>query len=352
MYIADGYGNRRVLIVDAAKAEKGPIRSADFLVAAFAGEDASQAKRATRRAAGKVAEEALKAADVAFWIGSDAGPSGEALERWLLAGGAVIWMPADAGPPPVDLGRLLGAEFGPAEDLPSGGTLDPGGYTSRLVGAFEGGSGGDLRRPVFKRRLQVRPGVAATEVAFMDGQPAAVSIAKGNGRAVALAFGPGRDWGDLATRPEFVVLAHSLAEGVVDRPTAREMNLIVGRRSDRTPLGTLALRPPGNHSTAAVSAGPGMPELALPFSTNVDVEETADLAPKPDRVKEAFAPDRVRVADMSKDAPRGTGAGGGPRELAAGLAVALALVMALECLVAGRMAARVSWHVGRGVPRH
>jgi hypothetical protein len=107
----------------------------------------------------------------------------------------------------------------------SGGvTIDPGGYTSDLLAAFEGGTGGDLGAPVFRRRLAFSDAAAALE--FRDGRAAAVEGRVEKGRTLALAAGPSPAWGDLAGRAEFVVLMHSLAGALA--PTRDRTSLAPG----------------------------------------------------------------------------------------------------------------------------
>jgi hypothetical protein len=269
----------RVLVVDAARAEQEAPRSADFLAAAFAGEDPMVPKKVLRVSAADVSQAALKGIDAVLWVGPDAPPSPSAARGFVERGGGLVWFPADAGPPAAALADLLGADVAAAEDAADGVTLDPGGYLSDLLGAFESGSSGDLRQPVFKRRLALtlRPGAAS--IRFLDGRPAIVSRTQGAGRTVTLAFGPGRAWGDLATRPELVVLAHSLVEGVV---------------------------------------------------------------PRPDRVKGAVAADRVRVAATAQDASAKPAPDKPASETIAWLAAALVLIVAAEGLVAGRLSMRAS----------
>jgi hypothetical protein len=121
-----------------------------------------------------------------------------------------------------------------------GMTIDPDGYTSDLLAAFEGGTSGDLAAPVFRRLLDLRAkenliiyrvhsedgGVMQVQVLraeerlvvrFHGGSTAIAEYRFGRGRIVALAFGPDPYWGDLAGRPEFVVLMHSLAEALAPK---------------------------------------------------------------------------------------------------------------------------------------
>jgi hypothetical protein len=229
----------RVLIVDAAGQEAGRLRSADLVAATFAYEvsepvastepsrggspDPPRGKRRdgpyaagqeTRRATvAQTGREALGAADVVFWVGPQAPQDAAPLAEYLARGGAVVWVPGDTPQPPEPaLAAVLGVRPAGVQEVGAGITIDPGGYTSDLVAAFEGGTGGDLGAPVFRRRLTFDSTVAP--LAFRDGRAAAVEGRVENGRTLALAAGPGPAWGDLAGRAEFVVLMHSLAEAV------------------------------------------------------------------------------------------------------------------------------------------
>ncbi|MCX5685196.1 MAG: hypothetical protein NT049_16170, partial [Planctomycetota bacterium] len=156
---------------------------------------------------------ALAAANVVFWVGPQAPADAAPLAEYLARGGAVVWLPGDVPQPPDPaLAAALGVRPAGMQEIAAGVTLDPGGYTSDLVAAFEGGTGGDLGAPVFRRRLVFADAAAA--IAFRDGRAAAVEGRVEKGRTVALAVGPGPTWGDLAGRAEFVVLMHSLAEAV------------------------------------------------------------------------------------------------------------------------------------------
>lgn len=327
----------RMLVVDAATAEEDRPRSADFVAAAFAADEPDAPKAVSRIAAAKADAAALNGADVAFWVGPALPQGPDALARFLDRGGAVIWIPAEPAPPTADLLRLLAVEIGPASSPPDGVTLDPGGYASPLLGAFEGGSGGDLRKPVLKQRLTVKARATAEVIRFMDGEAAIVSQAAGKGRALVLAFGPGRAWGDLATRPEFVVLMHSLVESVAARDGPDEANVTVGRGPGwRRPDNR---RPPGNYpSRPAETAVAGRQG---PFSVNLCPDETADLAPRPDRLTQAFAPQRVRIASPADLAPASLAKT--PSADAEGwFILPFALAVALEGLVAGRLSRPVS----------
>ncbi|MBM4018821.1 MAG: hypothetical protein FJ288_10910 [Planctomycetes bacterium] len=232
----------RVLVVDAAGAESARLRSADLVAAALgdgspadgraagsgtagvsprASDPAAPgpAKHVARAAAAGVAAAALADADAVFWVGPQAPPDAAALAAYLSRGGAVVWMPGEeAQPPEAALAAALGAGGTPggrpgSEDVAAGTAIDPAGYASDLVAAFESGTSGDLAAPVFRRRLVFEPEVAVA-LRFRDGAAAAVETRIGAGRAILLAAGPAPAWGDLASRPEFVVLVHSLAEAL------------------------------------------------------------------------------------------------------------------------------------------
>ena len=253
----------RVLIVDAAGQEAGRLRSADLVAATFAWgelEKKGAAPVSGRSETGAVpffeemgtvpfsqqrekgtapislphvacvtvaqlTREALAAADVVFWVGPQAPADAAPLAEYLARGGAVVWVPGNAPQPPeAALAAALGVRAAAAQEVADGITLDPGGYTSDLVAAFEGGTGGDLGAPVFRRRLALADAPAA--LAFRDGRAAAVEGRVEKGRTLALAAGPGPAWGDLAGRAEFVVLMHSLAEALA--PTREHAYLATG----------------------------------------------------------------------------------------------------------------------------
>ena len=367
----------RVVVVDAAAAETDRPRSADYVAAAFAaqGPDAPDAPTTVARLApAQVADAALRQAALVFWVGLvlrseeasllrrvapvDQGRLGgpeppaarDALARFLDRGGAVISVPAAAPQaaapaPAASQDTAAPAPGGALAATPADGvTLDPGGYASPLLGAFEGGSGGDLRRPVFTRRLALAAPPGADVVRFMDGLPAIVSQPAGKGRKVALAFGPARAWGDLGTRPEFVVLMHSLLESLAPSADPDQANLVIGGGLGRAMAAPRL--PPGNYPPpAAPPAGEagtaGGPETAPaatqgPFSVNLAPDETADLAPRPDRVRQAFAAGRARVASP-EDLARGSPAAAPLRDAAGWLILLLAVVAAAEGLLAARL---------------
>jgi hypothetical protein len=149
----------------------------------------------------------------------------------------------------------------------------------------------------------------------MDGRPAILERPVGNGRAMALAAGPARSWGDLATRPEFVVLAHSLVESF--RQGQGDRNLVLGR----DPAGRN--RPPGND---AAQGGP--------VSLNLHPAETAALAPDLARLKSAFRADRVRVLDPGRVSAAKGIEGPGAGDAAGWVGLALCLALAAEAVVA------------------
>jgi hypothetical protein len=281
----------RVLIIDAAGPETGRLRSADLVAATFAyeaperntstrlepsrggspdpprgkrGDGAYAAGRETRRAtADEVGRDAFGAADVVFWVGPRAPADAAPLAEYLARGGAVVWVPGDAPQPPdPPLAAALGLRPAGVQEMGAGVTIDPGGYASDLVAAFEGGTGGDLGAPVFRRRLVFNDATAA--IAFRDGRAAAVEGRVQNGRTLALAAGPGPAWGDLAGRAEFVVLMHSLAEALaptseaVRAPSDSAYSAPGKYAGDRTREGAPS-------ATAQVPVTPLAPWLALAF---------------------------------------------------------------------------------------
>jgi len=243
----------RVLIVDAEEAGEG-VNSADLVAATFSG-DTNVPKKVTLAKAKAVTASVIAAADVVFWVGGLPdlfawlgdrpqlfSPQSKFLEDYLSSGGRLVWIPGseplslirNSYKPPLTIGEKDGV------------TIDPDGYTSDLLAAFEGGTSGDLSSPVFRRRIYRFPlvygpvqqttspdGVSTvipsrgadlhTVVRFHGGSTAIAEWLFGRGRVVALAFGPDPYWGDLAGRPEFVVLMHSLAEALapVRAPTGR-----------------------------------------------------------------------------------------------------------------------------------
>jgi len=224
----------RVLIVDAEEAGEG-VNSADLVAATFTG-DTNIPKQVTRTKSDEIEVQDLAAANVIFWVGArpqEFSPLCKFLEDYLVSGGRAVFIPGSAprSPkreiygPPVTMGESDGM------------TIDPDGYTSDLLAAFEGGTSGDLAAPVFRRFLNLHAkenlvthrvvsednGVTQVKtlrpeersvVQFHGGATAIADYLIGRGRVVALAFGPDPYWGDLAGRPEFVVLMQSLAEAL------------------------------------------------------------------------------------------------------------------------------------------
>jgi hypothetical protein len=179
-------------------------------------------------------------------------------------------------PPEAALAVALGVRVAAAEEVADGITIDPGGYTSDLVAAFEGGTGGDLGAPVFRRRLTFTDAPAA--LAFRDGRAAAVEGRVEKGRTLALAAGPGPAWGDMAGRAEFVVLMHSLAEALA--PAREHAYSALGEyAAGGASAGAPAAPPPvylrvAKCDSAAVqaSATPLAPWLALAFALALALE--------------------------------------------------------------------------------
>ena len=320
----------RVLVVDAAGPGEPLPRSAFFIAAAFAGGGPGPAIAPRTLPAEGASAAALGAADAVFWVGSNGPPDASALERFV-AGGGLVWVPTGAEPPGADLAAILGVSFGRIEDQPDGVTMDPAGYGSDLLAAFEGGTGGDVSRPVFKRRLLLSPKEAARGVAFMDGRPAICARRIGRGRAVTLAAGPAQTWGDLATRPEFVVLMHSILESLGEDDRGR--NLVLG--GPPCPRG---ITRPGHH-VLPTAAGGQVPADGHAASANLDPAETADLVPQPAPLKAAFRAERVRQVLNTEYGTRKTESattpgGESPLDPAVWLALALAAVLAAEALAA------------------
>ena len=219
----------RILVVDAAGEAEARVRSADLVVAAFAGPEATAPKQVARRRADEADPTTPSAAlgaslaerDVVFWVGGQAPKDVRPLEEFIARGGGLVWIPAEMAPSPESaLAAFLGIRFEGIDSAAEGVTIDPAAYSSDLVAAFEGGTSGDLSAPVFRHRLLlglspmqgIRP--ACPVGRFRDGRWAIVERQAGDGRIVALAVGPAPCWGDLAGRPEFVVLMHGLAEAL------------------------------------------------------------------------------------------------------------------------------------------
>ncbi|HUS45430.1 MAG TPA: BatA and WFA domain-containing protein [Phycisphaerae bacterium] len=323
----------RVLIVDAAHAENEPVGAADLVAAAFPGLPPA-AKKVTRAQSDAVDEAALGQTDVVLWIGPQAGPSFDAVERFVRGGGALIWLPANAEEPEEKLAELLGAEVDGVETAADGATINPGGYASDLLAAFEGGAAADLAGPVFTQRLVLKPRRGSASIHFTDGRTAVVSQTRGRGRTVALAVGPGKTWGNLAARPEFVVLMHSLVEALAPDRTYRAMNRVVGRpwRGQEGPA-----RGPGNYPGALPADSGAQGRLGRsPYSVNLPPEETADLTPQPNRLAAAFSDQRTRVLDPSQAFDLKGLMAHPATNPAAWFVVALTLVLAAETFLAGR----------------
>jgi hypothetical protein len=280
----------RVLVVNAAD---GPekIPAAAYMAAAFAGRDPIAPKEAKNLASGAVREEDLAAANVVFWVGSQAAGRAGFLKQYVEKGGSLVWIPAGAKAPDAELAGLAGAQIGDAEAAGDGVTLDPGGYASDLLGAFEGGTAADITKPVFRSRLVLAAREGIPAVRFADGRPAIVSRALGSGRVAAFAVGPGEEWGDLGARPEFVVLMHSVVESLTPAESPRQANRVIGQSA-----GAGETLRPGNFIVAASQAGGGKG----PFSVNVGAEETADLSPDADRLASAFSAEVARARDSSQ----------------------------------------------------
>jgi hypothetical protein len=322
----------RLLVVDAAGPDEADPRAAFYVAAAFAADLPGLPMARKTVAAAQATAAALDAADAVFWVGHEGPPDAAALGRFVARGGGLIWVPAGTEAPAADLAVLLGVAFEGTEDLPDGVTMDPGGYASDLLGAFEGGTGADISRPVFRRRLLIALKGAARGVSFMDRRPA-VSVRRiGRGRAVALAVGPSRAWGDLGTRPEFVVLMHSILESLAKG--GPDLNMVLGRSALGRRLGG-----PGHHAVGIAEGGAaGQERLA---SANVDPAETADLGPQPERLKAALPAEKVSELKSMECGMRsverpsdGIAPVHRPVEPAAWLAVALAAALAAEALAA------------------
>ena len=333
----------RVLIVDAAGPETGRLRSADLVAATFAWGASASTDRAPSVSSGSPAtskdlppsgatpslrsglepspscvtvaqltREALAAADVVFWVGPQTPPDAAALPAYLARGGAVVWVPAEAPQPPgAPLAAALGVRAAGAQDVADGVTIDPGGYTSDLVAAFEGGTSGDLGAPVFRRRLLFADAAAA--IAFRDGRTAIAEGRTDKGRTVALAAGPSPAWGDLAGRAEFVVLMHSLAEALAPQSESHRAPSVSSGLRDPADESLAPHRAPTVRSGLAASAGETLaaqgrdPELTLGART---VEARATATP-----------------------------------LAPWLALAFVVVLAAESLLAARSARRANLHI-------
>ena len=330
----------RVLVVNGAEgAEKVPVatatrlgRAAVHIAAAFAGQDPLVPKEARKVDAGRVEAKDLAASDVVFWVGV-CGPSASGwLREYVEKGGSLVWIPvatatrlgrAGASGPGAELAGLAGAEIGDAEAAGDGVTLDPGGYASDLLGAFEGGTAADIAKPVFRSRLVLAAREGIPAVRFADGRPAIVSRVLGRGRVVAFGVGPGEEWGDLGARPEFVVLMHSLVEALAPSGSPRQANRVIGRSG-----GAAEASRPGNFSASSPDGG-----WKGPFSANVSAEETADLGPDADRLASAFSAEGARVCDASQVFISDGFTSGSASDAAAWFILPLAVVVLVETLV-------------------
>jgi len=324
-----------VLIVDAAEEPDARVRSADLVEAAFTGETDAP-RHVTRRPAAEVRRADLAPSDLVFWVGATA-PA----DAGLLAAPRppVVWIPAGA-PPAAPLAEALGLRFREAEAAPDGATIDPAGYVSDLLSAFEGGTSGDLSAAVFRHRLRwdeasapsgTSAGGVAVVARFRDGAPAILARHQAKAETVALAVGPAPRWGDLASRPEWVVLAHSLVEALAPGGGVRTLNLTVEEAARRglTADGNVPVRP-GNYTGTDARGRP------VRWSVNVDPAETADLGPAVKRLESAFAEGTCRVIRPEAD-PRtaipGLSAPTG-RDLTPAAVLLLSAVLVAEGLVA------------------
>jgi len=313
----------RVLVVNGAEgAEKVP--AAVHIAAAFAGQDPLVPKEARKVDAGRVEAKDLAASDVVFWVGSQSAGCAALVKAYVEGGGAAVWIPAGASGPGAELAGLAGAEIGDAEAAGDGVTLDPGGYASDLLGAFEGGTAADIAKPVFRSRLVLAAREGIPAVRFADGRPAIVSRVLGRGRVVAFGVGPGEEWGDLGARPEFVVLMHSLVEVLAPSGSPRQANRVIGRSGGGP--GAPGSRP-GNFSSSPGGGWKG------PFSVNVAAEETADLSPDADRLASAFPAEGARVCDASQVFISDGFTSGSASDAAAWFILPLAVVVLVETLV-------------------
>jgi hypothetical protein len=326
----------RVLVVDAAAEADARLRSADLVAAAFAGPGPFPTPVTRRTAAdaasgapAQVAAADLDAADVVFWVGS-AAPSAGIAGR--LAAARVVWVPADAASPDAALAGALGIVFEGVAEAPDGVTLDPGGYASPLLEAFEGGTSGDVAAPVFRRRVRLG-GEGGAEVRFQDGTPAIRTRDKGGGRTVLLAFGPATFWGDLAGRPEWVVLVRSLAGALAPRGRNWANRVLDASAGDQI---SGVFSGPGNYILAPSEGGP------THVSLNLDAAETADLTPHPERLAAAFADGAATVvnADSGLETAISGLLGDSGTDLTPYVALVLAAVLAAEGLLSGRHAPR------------
>ena len=264
----------RILVVDAAGEAEARVRSADLVVAAFAGPEATAPKQVARCRADEADPTTPSAAlpstslgaggaslaerDVVFWVGGQSPKDVRPLEEFVARGGGLVWIPAEMAPAPESaLAVFLGIRFEGIDSAAEGVTIDPAAYTSDLVAAFEGGTSGDLSVPVFRHRLLLGPS-SAQGIRFRDGRWAIVERrahayrqAGADGRIVVLAVGPAPCWGDLAGRPEFVVLVHGLAEAL--RPAALSA---LARQARRGLTAAAAMEKPAALPSSAAPAVP------------------------------------------------------------------------------------------------
>ena len=152
----------------------------------------------------------------------------------------------------------------------------------------------------------------------------------------ALAVGPAPRWGDLASRPEWVVLAHSLLEALAPAGGVRTLNLTVAEAARR------GLTAPASPADAPASVRPGNYAGTDPggrpvrWSVNLDPAETVDLDPAVDRLESAFAEGTCRVVRPDTDPLTAVPGLAGPsgRDLTPAVVLLLAAVLAGEGLVA------------------
>jgi len=316
----------RVLVVDAAEEPDVRVRSADLVAAAFAGETDAP-KQVVRRPVEEVKRTDTVSADVVFWVGSGAPADGSVLAEIPVP---VVWMPAAGKPPAPPLAEALGLPLGEAETVSDGATIDPAGYTSDLLAAFEGGTSGDLAAPVFRQRLRAAGGADGTGVVvrFRDGAPAILDGQGPGGRVVSLTVGPAPVWGDLASRAEWVVLAHSLVEALASAGETRVLNLTVAQAAEAGLPGFLGK--PGNYT------GTDAADRPVHYSVNLAPAETADLKADLAGLRSAFAEGRCRVVSEEVDPLKAIPglSGGSGRDLTPLVALLLAAVLVAEGLVA------------------
>ncbi len=330
-FVAEAPGTRRALVVDAAAGSEEGVASVAMVKAAFPENVPGSTIRTTLVSAATADAEALGAVDMVFWVGSAAPVAPPALERFVTGGGGLVWLPAGARPAPKSLAKLLGVAFEGVDRKADGVTMDPAGHGSPVLAAFEGGASGDVSRPVFTQRLRMRAQASAEEtVRFLDGRAAIVPHRHGRGRTVALAVGPGRAWGNLGVRPEFVVLMHSVAGFVF--PDGRSA-LVLGR--DGVPQLPGSAGEPG-YGRVPISR---TRDSSRRTAVNLAAEETANLLPQVDRLQSAFDAERVRIMKPSQVRPAKGVARGAPSGLSGWLVAALFVALGAELALATRQAA-------------